>query len=215
MMTETLDPDIPDNDDTDPGLILEVDSGAADLAGLDAAAFSALERILRSLPAKRGDLATTVTAVRAAAIDILPGTQDAEVELFVRGRPAPRDAAINRSDLASLHLPLTVNDARIGTLSLYASEPNVFGDHEIRVASLLATSAAIVLVDAQRTENLRAALDTRDVIGQAKGILMERHRISPERAFGLLVTASQRSNRKLAAVAEELTRTGELPSPGE
>jgi AmiR/NasT family two-component response regulator len=55
-------------------------------------------------------------------------------------------------------------------------------------------------------------LSTRDVIGQAKGILMERQRLSAGEAFDLLRRASQRLNRKLAEVAQHLTETGELPS---
>lgn len=58
--------------------------------------------------------------------------------------------------------------------------------------------------------NLRVALESRDVIGQAKGILMERYKISDREAFDLLVMASQRTHHKLRAVAEELTATGEL-----
>jgi AmiR/NasT family two-component response regulator len=60
--------------------------------------------------------------------------------------------------------------------------------------------------------NLRAALVNRDVIGQAKGILMERLKIDQIEAFRLLSQASQRSNRKLIAIAEELTLTGDLRS---
>ena len=56
--------------------------------------------------------------------------------------------------------------------------------------------------------NLQQAIDTRDIIGQAKGILMERHRVSAEHAFQLLITLSQQSHRKLKEVAEELTLTG-------
>ena len=51
----------------------------------------------------------------------------------------------------------------------------------------------------------------RDLIGQAKGILMERQRLSAGDAFDLLRRASQRLNRKLIDVAEHLTETGEMP----
>ena len=76
-----------------------------------------------------------------------------------------------------------------------------------------------VLEDARDlAENLRAALEHRGVIEQAKGILMERHRLTGEQAFRLLAEASMHTNRKLRDVAEDLARTGELrpatPSPG-
>ena len=54
----------------------------------------------------------------------------------------------------------------------------------------------------QEVDDLRAALRTRPTIEQAKGILMARHGCSPEQAFEMLKEASQRSNRKLHAVAQ-------------
>ena len=53
-------------------------------------------------------------------------------------------------------------------------------------------------------QGLREALENRDVIGQAKGILMERHGISADEAFGRLVRISQDTNVKLHTVAEQL-----------
>ncbi len=54
------------------------------------------------------------------------------------------------------------------------------------------------------------ALGSRDMIGHAKGILMERYKITAEMAFALLAKASQDTNRKLHEVAENLARTGTL-----
>jgi response regulator NasT len=53
-------------------------------------------------------------------------------------------------------------------------------------------------------EDLRAVLETRPVIDQAKGILVAQRHCTPEEAFGLLTEASQKSNRKLRVVAQEL-----------
>jgi len=66
------------------------------------------------------------------------------------------------------------------------------------------------MVGAEKQAQLRSALGTRDVIGQAKGILTERFKITPDEAFRLLTTASQQTNRKLSDVAEALTQTGGL-----
>jgi AmiR/NasT family two-component response regulator len=55
-------------------------------------------------------------------------------------------------------------------------------------------------------------LVNRDVIGQAKGILMERFKITAEQAFAVLAKVSQDTNRKLSAVAEDLARTGRWTS---
>jgi ANTAR domain len=65
---------------------------------------------------------------------------------------------------------------------------------------------------------MRAAVVNRDLIGQAKGILMERHRITADAAFALLAEASQHKNVKLTEVAAHLVETGELtgsPGPGQ
>jgi AmiR/NasT family two-component response regulator len=60
----------------------------------------------------------------------------------------------------------------------------------------------------------RPALARRDVIGQAKGILMERYRLTPDAAFALLDRISQETSTKLHDVADQLTRTGGLPEAG-
>ncbi|WP_268766569.1 ANTAR domain-containing protein [Jatrophihabitans endophyticus] len=62
----------------------------------------------------------------------------------------------------------------------------------------------------RKSANLLIALGSRDVIGQAKGILMERFKIGAIEAFRLMVAASQRRHVKVRDIAEELTRTGEL-----
>ena len=59
-------------------------------------------------------------------------------------------------------------------------------------------------------DNLHQALMTRDVIGQAKGILMERLKLTPEQAFDALRHASNQLNEKLHAVALQFAETGEL-----
>ena len=66
----------------------------------------------------------------------------------------------------------------------------------------------------EHVTQLEAALLTRDIIGQAKGILMERHRITEEEAFDRLRKASQHMNRKLRDLAEELVRTGDSERSG-
>jgi ANTAR domain len=79
-----------------------------------------------------------------------------------------------------------------------------------RPADPAAVSAAIAGAVAQ-IRQLHTALDSRDVIGQAKGILMERYRLTPDAAFALLARASQDTNVKLREVAADLCRTGTLP----
>jgi AmiR/NasT family two-component response regulator len=66
----------------------------------------------------------------------------------------------------------------------------------------------------EQVAGLEAALLTRDLIGQAKGILMERYRITEDEAFERLRTASQHKNRKLRDLAEELARSGDWEASG-
>jgi hypothetical protein len=63
----------------------------------------------------------------------------------------------------------------------------------------------------RRIENLETALQTNRRIGVAIGILMSRHGASEEEAFAMLAEASQRSNRKLRELAEEVAYQGDLP----
>ena len=62
-----------------------------------------------------------------------------------------------------------------------------------------------------KVEGLEEALLSRDVIGQAKGILMERFHLTSDQAFEELRTSSQKRNRKVRDIAAELANTGEWP----
>lgn len=101
-------------------------------------------------------------------------------------------------------------DGTTGALNLYSPIPNVFSDDAVNVGGLIAAHAALASAAATKTTNLRAALHNRDVIGMAKGILMDRYKVTPSQAFALLAAASQRTGVKLSSVAESLTATGEF-----
>jgi GAF domain-containing protein len=106
--------------------------------------------------------------------------------------------------LSMLSFRLYTSEDTLGALNLYSSAPDAFDAESQHVGELLAVHAAIALGSSQQESNLRAALNTRDVIGMAKGILMERHRVDGDRAFTILVDASQRSQLKLHEVARWL-----------
>ncbi|BBZ44308.1 GAF and ANTAR domain-containing protein [Mycobacterium parmense] len=112
-----------------------------------------------------------------------------------------------------LCLPLWIDDRTLGSLSLYAGLPAAFEDTARRFAELFATHAALAIGDAQRTGRLRRAMINRDLIGQAKGILMERHRITADEAHDLLVRASKHTNRKVVDLAGDLVTTGGVHIP--
>jgi GAF domain-containing protein len=114
-----------------------------------------------------------------------------------------------------LSFQLYIRDGNLGALNLYSPLPFAFDDESEQVGLLLATHAAVAMASARTEQELDLALAARDLIGQAKGILMERHKLSADEAFRMLVQASQDTNRKLAEVARDLAETGELPGPAQ
>jgi AmiR/NasT family two-component response regulator len=71
---------------------------------------------------------------------------------------------------------------------------------------------AIAVSTSVREQNLNAAIDSRKLIGQAQGILMERFSLSDAQAFAVLLRYSQNSNTKLRVIAERLVAERTLPS---
>ena len=124
------------------------------------------------------------------------------------------DFARRAADLGAasmLSFQLYVEGDNLGALNLYAATPNAFNDESEQVGLLVASHAAVAYADAQKLDHVKAAMATRDLIGQAKGILMERHKLTADQAFRILSRASQDTQRKLHDLADELTRTGVLP----
>lgn len=91
-------------------------------------------------------------------------------------------------------------------LNLYAREPASFDAAAENLGELLAIHAAIALAGAEEVAQLNAALNSRDVIARAKGILMERHDLTDHAAFELLVRASQTTRIRLVDVAIKIAR---------
>lgn len=94
-----------------------------------------------------------------------------------------------------------------GALSLYSHRRRGFDASAEKLGLILATHAALTLEAVQRTRQFRSALGSRDIIGQAKGILMERYDITPGAAFALLTRLSQESHKPVVVVAKELVDT--------
>jgi GAF domain-containing protein len=123
--------------------------------------------------------------------------------------------------LSSLSVPLPFQGVTIGALNTYAGSPQVLDDQDIELAEEVAACVAIAVGNAEATvrtsedlTQLRIVMMSRASIEQAKGILMERHKIKEDEAFTVLTHASQRTNTKLRDVAAELVRTGTLASEG-
>jgi hypothetical protein len=100
----------------------------------------------------------------------------------------------------------------LGALVHYVTETEAFDEEAEAIASAFGAHAGIALTHADLEGNLRTGLRTREEIGRAVGILMERHRVTVGAAFDMLVVASQYSHRKLREVAAWMAETGEVPT---
>jgi len=97
--------------------------------------------------------------------------------------------------------------ATLGSLNLYASAELVFDDEAESLAEVFAAQAAVAIGGAMVVTNLTEAMESRKIIGQATGILMERFRIDEAHAFAFLRRESSHRNVKLRDIAAELTRS--------
>lgn len=114
-----------------------------------------------------------------------------------------------------------ISEDRPSVLGLWARLPGAFGVTDRAQGQLFSTLARLALdsaetraADTERAWHLTEAMRTRELIGQAQGILMERERITADQAFDVLRRASQHMNTKLRAVAEHLVESGESPDTG-
>ncbi|MEU0530131.1 GAF and ANTAR domain-containing protein [Amycolatopsis tolypomycina] len=132
----------------------------------------------------------------------------AEHQVFSTGDLAAEDrwpafarAAAGFGVRSMLSYRLFVTENTLGALNLYSRTRDAFSRQTQEDGRLFATHAAIALVGAQTEAQLTAAIESRDVIGMAKGILMQRHDVDAVAAFRMLVESSQHSNMKLHQVA--------------
>jgi transcriptional regulator with GAF, ATPase, and Fis domain len=100
---------------------------------------------------------------------------------------------------------LLAEDASTRTaLNVYAARPHDFDEASVEVAELFASHAAVAMGYVTAVRTLGEAVTTRQVIGEAVGVVMERYQIDDERAFQFLVRTSQHSNVKLREVAAQI-----------
>ncbi len=115
------------------------------------------------------------------------------------------------SPRASLTVPVVAGEALLGTFDLYADSPGVFEERTEQIVQVVAAQAALLVATAtayRRAGRLgpdaRTALRARDVLNQAKGIVMARERTSEQAAFAYLVGLTERDGRPLEHVAGRL-----------
>ncbi|OBI85077.1 GAF and ANTAR domain-containing protein [Mycobacterium sp. 1245805.9] len=96
------------------------------------------------------------------------------------------------------------DDKSMAALNFYAEHPHAFSDESLEIGDIFATHVALAWSMMRRQDQFRSALASRDTIGQAKGVIMERFNLDAVEAFELLTRLSQQSNTKLIDIAKAL-----------
>jgi len=204
--------------DVDSTLTSITSAAVRTVPGAEWASISLVTRRLVDSRAGTNELAREIDGLQSEldegpCMDALRQERTVRVEDFATESRWPRFAAeaTKRGAGSLLSFQLFTEGDNLGALNLYATQPGAFGEESETVGLIFAAHAAIALSAARQEQNLRSAMDGRDVIGQAKGILMERHHLTAAQAFQVLVRTSSHTNRKLFDLAEELTTTGTMP----
>lgn len=118
-----------------------------------------------------------------------------------------------------LSTPLVAHERRFGAINMYSHDDHTFPDGDVAAARVFADHAAVLLSNAmsfaaseETNRQLQTALETARTIGRAQGVLMARQNCCADDAFDMLRRASQRSNRKVREIAEEIIAPLEEPA---
>lgn len=134
-------------------------------------------------------------------------------ELTADGRWPQWSVAAHQLGVRSvLSVRMVTRGRHLGSLNVYSRDPFALGSEDsVELAVLFAGHAAAALGAVTEISGLRAALDSRHVIGVAQGILMERYDLTVNGSFEVLKRFSSVHNLKLRDVASELVETGAMP----
>jgi len=159
---------------------------------------------------RRGDGPCLVAASTGRATEIVDTRSPAEWPEFAAEAAAAGCGSV-------LSFPLPVRERIAGAMNVYARQFTVSDQRTRALVSRFADYAVVPVSNmylyesaVERVAHLETALDSRAVIDQAKGILMERFKLTPDQAFQALTRVSMESNTKVRDVAERFVRTGEL-----
>lgn len=186
-------------------LIPEADTAGILLIGKD----STYESLATTsdLPNKLDELQVTFgegPCMQAALDDIVVRTDDFRNE---PRWPKYSPAALEHGVRSGLSFKLYTANRTAGALNLFSFHPNVWTARAETTGLVLAAHAAAAILASRQSEELESAVASRDRIGQAKGIIMERFKVDDVQAFALLRKLSQDSNTKLADIAEQVINT--------
>lgn len=142
--------------------------------------------------------------VQAALDDVIVRTDDFREE---SRWPQYSKAVVEIGVLSGLSFKLYTADRTAGALNLFGFEPNRWDGEAETIGTVLAAHAAAAILASRQGQQLESALSTRDRIGQAKGIVMERYDVDDVQAFEMLRRLSQESNTKLIDIAQQVIET--------
>lgn len=142
--------------------------------------------------------------VEAAVDDLIVRTDDFRTE---ERWPHYSAAVAEIGVLSGLSFKLYTSAQTAGALNLFGFSENAFDAESESIGAVLAAHAAAAILASRQGEELHSALSTRDRIGQAKGIIMERYGVDDVRAFEMLRQLSQDSNTRLVDIAQRVIET--------
>ncbi len=142
--------------------------------------------------------------VEAALDEVIVRTDDFRSETRW---PKYSAAVVEIGVLSGVSFKLYTANRTAGALNLFAFKPNAFDGEAETIGTVLAAHAAAAILASREGEELQSAVTTRDRIGQAKGIIMERYNVDDVRAFEMLRRLSQDSNTRLIDIAQRVIET--------
>jgi GAF domain-containing protein len=215
--------------DRDPTDVLTEITGIGNraIAGSEAASVTLIRGGEPSTPAFHGQMAMDaeqlqydrgygpcLDAGRAGVVFVVPDMRTEE------RWPDYAEHVVGVGVLSSLSVPLPFQGATIGAMNFYSAQPRAFDGDDVALGEEVASFVAVAVANADHSAraeedaaNMRRAMESRATIEQAKGILMERLKVTGDVAFAVLSRASQESNVKLRDVADHLVQTGEVLTP--
>lgn len=121
--------------------------------------------------------------------------------------PRYAPAAVRHGVLSSLSFKLYTADRTAGALNLFSFRPGAWDTESETIGTVFAAHAAAAIMAGRHGEQMDSALSSRDRIGQAKGIIMERYGVDDLRAFEMLRALSQEGQTKLVDIAQRVIET--------
>ncbi|ODQ87285.1 GAF and ANTAR domain-containing protein [Mycolicibacterium flavescens] len=126
--------------------------------------------------------------------------------------PRYREDALAETPIRSIMaFQLFMDGEAMGALNVYSEQPHAFTDESRIIGQVFAAHSSVAWNAARRDEQFKRALASRDIIGQAKGMIMERYGVDAVQAFELLRKLSQDSNVPLTTVATDLVEKSHVP----